>query len=110
MSPNLSWPSERQWISAATIRQEFNSGKFWERVKAGELRQEKLRESHPNPTPIGEPYCTWSQVLVYWTLDGSLVALVHQYLRPDGTIGASGRPDPKVLVAKGRALAVRAKH
>ena len=25
------------------------------------------------------------------------MAVVHQYLRVDGTLGASGRPDPKVL-------------
>jgi hypothetical protein len=27
--------------------------------------------------------------------DGRMVAEVHRYLRPDGTIGASGVPDPK---------------
>jgi hypothetical protein len=26
------------------------------------------------------------------------VARVHQYLRPDGTIGGSGRPDPKKVL------------
>jgi len=26
------------------------------------------------------------------------VALVHQYLRSDGTLGASGQPDPKRIV------------
>ncbi len=26
------------------------------------------------------------------------VALVHRYLRPDGTVGASGMPDPKELL------------
>ena len=26
------------------------------------------------------------------------VAMVHQYLRPDGTLGASGLPDPKRLL------------
>jgi hypothetical protein len=29
------------------------------------------------------------------------VAVMHQYLRPDGTIGASGQPDPKRLVVEG---------
>ena len=29
------------------------------------------------------------------------VAGVHQYLRRDGTIGASGRPDPKELFVNG---------
>jgi len=29
------------------------------------------------------------------------VALVHQYLLPDGTIGASGIPDPKFILENG---------
>jgi hypothetical protein len=33
----------------------------------------------------------------YYSQDGEVLALVHQYLRPDGTIGASGKPDPKRL-------------
>jgi hypothetical protein len=28
-------------------------------------------------------------------------ASIHRYLRPDGTLGASGRPDPKRLVEGG---------
>jgi len=29
------------------------------------------------------------------------VAVVFQYLRPDGSIGGSGRPDPKFLLRDG---------
>lgn len=29
------------------------------------------------------------------------VALVHRYARPDGTIGATGRADPKELLVEG---------
>jgi hypothetical protein len=32
---------------------------------------------------------------------GEKVAGVHQYLRPDGTIGLSGRPDPKEVYIDG---------
>jgi hypothetical protein len=28
---------------------------------------------------------------------GMLICIAHQYLRPDGTIGASGKRDPKYL-------------
>jgi hypothetical protein len=41
-----------------------------------------------------------SQTVEYYDGDNR-VALVHQYLRPDGTIGASGRPDPKALLEDG---------
>jgi len=33
----------------------------------------------------------------YRDISGSVVALVHQYKRTDGKIGASGKPDPKKL-------------
>lgn len=33
---------------------------------------------------------------------GKTVAMVHQYLRPDGTLGGRGRrPDPKYLLRDG---------
>ncbi|MBI2907275.1 MAG: hypothetical protein HYX92_06425 [Chloroflexi bacterium] len=48
-------------------------------------------------------------MLLYWTPDGAPVALVHQYVRPDGAIGGSGRPDPKRIVVGREVLAVRAK-
>lgn len=40
-------------------------------------------------------------MVAYELPDGSRVALVHQYLRPDGTVGASGQPDPKWLLEDG---------
>jgi len=33
--------------------------------------------------------------------------MVHQYLRPDGTIGSSGKPDPKRILVGNKLLAVR---
>jgi hypothetical protein len=37
-----------------------------------------------------------------------MVALVHQYVRPDGAIGGRGQPDPKRLVKGGIIYAVAA--
>jgi hypothetical protein len=45
--------------------------------------------------------CTRSQYLIYVDNNGKKVAGVHQYLRPDGKLGASGRPDPKELLING---------
>jgi len=45
-----------------------------------------------------------SQIVQYSTvIDGQLVklALVHRYLLPDGAIGASGLPDPKMAFHDG---------
>lgn len=83
------------------MRQRFNDGRFWERVQSGELRAEEWDSRHPSLTAANEPYCTRSLFLSYLDQENNEVARVHQYLRPDGTIGASGRPDPKRLLADG---------
>jgi hypothetical protein len=50
----------------------------------------------------GEPFCTLSQRLLYRTVDGDRhVAQAHRYLRPDGSIGASGFVDPKMVLHEG---------
>jgi hypothetical protein len=47
-------------------------------------------------------------MIAYFDGDGQRVAVVHQYLRTDGTLGASGRPDPKRLLEGGVLYAVSA--
>jgi hypothetical protein len=44
---------------------------------------------------------TRSQILAYRDRAGVVVLRVHRYLRPDGTLGASGRPDPKYIFHDG---------
>lgn len=60
-----------------------------------------LREGHPSPKKSGQPYCTRSQIVAYTLPTGKRVAVAHQYLRPDGRIGASGKPDPKRILEDG---------
>jgi hypothetical protein len=79
----------------------FNEGRYWERAKAGEFSVVQLEHRHPALTAANEPHCTYSQMLSYRDASGDEVARVHQYLRPDGKIGASGLPDPKRLFANG---------
>ncbi len=40
-------------------------------------------------------------MISYLNGEGQRVFTVHQYLRPDGSIGGSGLPDPKFLVEGG---------
>ena len=89
------------------IRAAFNDGQFPERLRAGELSTTLWSENHPRRPPTGDPRCTLSQIWVYFD-GGNPVALVHQYLRPDGKLGAGGRPDPKRLAIGDKVLAVRA--
>jgi hypothetical protein len=98
-----------EWVSKNTIRQIFNQEKYLGRVKNGEFIVYRKRNSHPTPPPKGEPFCTYSQILYYYTKEGFPVAVVHQYLRPDGEIGGSGLPDPKRIILSDRIIAVRSK-
>lgn len=105
------WEENPDWVTPDIIRDAFNRGQFRERAERGELKQRTLDfNTHLNRRQrqkLHEPRCTRSQMVRYSTLDGKSVALVHQYRRPDGTLGSSGLPDPKWLFIDGRTLAVR---
>ena|SRR5215217_8622321 len=87
----------RRKVGVAEIRRKFNQRRLWERVQSGQLREDVLKDRHPSLPRANEPFCTRSQLVRYKDANGRTVALVHQYLRQDGTLGASGRPDPKML-------------
>lgn len=76
------------------LRRRFNSGGYWRRARSGDLQQRVLKSK---PTRLAnEPPGTLSQIVAYQ--DGpDRIALVHQYLRSNGSLGASGRLDPKEL-------------
>ncbi len=93
-------------VSAEEIRRLFNEGHFFERVQSGELAAVRMKNGHPKRPIADEPVCTHSQTWYYYTHDQALVAVVHQYERPDGTIGLKGKPDPKVLYLSDRAIYV----
>lgn len=102
--------SEPEWVTPQIIRQIFNDSQFYEKSLSGEISSKLKRNSHPDPTPKGEPYCTHSQIVYYYEHSGKPLAIVHQYLRPDGTLGASGRPDPKRLYLGDRIISIKTRH
>lgn len=103
--------SQVEWVSIEEIRKIFNEQGWFDLARKGEIKTYTKRSSHPtSPPPPGEPLCTWSQIVYYYDQAGNPMAIVHQYLRPDGTIGASGLPDPKRLFIEGRIISVRTEH
>lgn len=91
-------PDEVKYISQKSIRQKFNQSQYPSMIREGQLVPRFLRNSHlKKPEEKREPYCTCSQTIRYTDKVGNWVVEVHQYLRPDKTIGGSGRPDPKRL-------------
>ena len=60
-------------------------------------------EGTPNPRS-GEPPGTRSQIVEYWGTEGGAlvkIAVAHRYLRRDGSLGASGKADPKRILHNG---------
>ena len=82
-------------VDESDLRRLFNEEGYWQQVRAGILTARLREDGHPSPERSGEPYCTRSQIIAYLDESGDEMALVHQYLRSDGTLGASGMPDLK---------------
>jgi hypothetical protein len=84
-------------IDEVEMRRLFNEARILERVAAGELIEMCVKDTEVSLT--FEPTGTRSQTVHYVQAKGMIkVASVHQYKRPDGSLGASGLPDPKYLV------------
>lgn len=85
-------------ISSDSMRRIYNKSQYPDMIARTSLTREYLRDSHlKNPKDYQGPYCTRSQTIRYYDANGQWVLEAHQYLRPDGTLGASGRQDPKRL-------------
>ena len=67
----------------------------------GEFQESVVKSRHPSLSRAREPFCTKSQIIAYINGAGDNVVLLHRYLRTDGSLGASGLPDPKRLLHNG---------
>ncbi len=75
----------------------FSDARIQERAAAGELLIIVLK-SHDARPKLKMPPGTQSQLIAYVDQAGNHAATAHRYLTPDGTLAASGRPDPKGLI------------
>ena len=97
------WPSPRESASAAERREAFNRQGLYAQALAGDISTTVYYDRAPSDES-GEPQGTRSQLVYYYDND-QLLAFVHQYVRPDGSLGGHGRPDPKIVVTEdGRTL------
>ena len=85
-------------VSATELRYLFNSGGYWAQLQEGKVSARILERNHPSAPLANVPFCTTSELVSYIDGRGQEVARVHQYRLRDGTLGASGRPDPKYLL------------
>jgi hypothetical protein len=79
----------------------FNDHDFYGRLQRGQLTARLVREHQLTDGRPGLPTGTRSQIIAYDEKPGVMVALVHQYLLANGSLGASGLPDPKRLILNG---------
>jgi hypothetical protein len=86
-------------VTAERLRAWFNDEGCLQAIVDGTLREE-IKADRPAPAHIGPPG-TRSQLVRYYD-DVRLRAEIHRYLLPDGSLGASGVPDPKGLHRNGR--------
>lgn len=95
-----------RYVSQEFMRKIFNKSRYYKHALEGKVLTTIGKERHLPSPPKGEPFCTRSQYIIYCTQAGEFIAGVHQYLRPDGTLGGSGKPDPKRMIYKGQLFAV----
>jgi hypothetical protein len=93
-------------IDEEEMRKLFNDGRYFERARAGEFRVVIVADTRASRRS-GQPHGTRSQEIHYCDKYGRTVAILHQYRRPDGTLGGSGRPDPKFLIIEGMIYRLR---
>ena len=92
-------PSPLRQVDEWTLRSLYREERLAERLSSGDLYSLVLT-SAPASKASEQPRGTASQLVGYFDAH-SKVAEVHQFVHPDGSIGGSGEPDPKMVVSKG---------
>jgi hypothetical protein len=85
---------------ATRLRELFRAARILERVESGELDAVVTSQNEPNPQ-YNQPEGTVSQTITYFDKDRKQAAQAHQFLLSDGSIGGSGKPDPKRVLYEG---------
>jgi hypothetical protein len=107
-------PLRKAYVSPDELRAIFDRGRYADRVRSGELEARELVRGRPSLSSA-HPDDAISRRVGYYDRNGHELAVVHELVLPDGSVGGSGRPDPVrieadgiVYVASGRFIARRA--
>lgn len=65
-------------------------------ASSGKVTKEKLASPNSSQLPG-----TLSRFLRFYSTTGDYILGVHLFVKPDGSIGGSGRPDPKFILFNG---------
>lgn len=83
-------------VSQTELQELFNRH-YLPAFERGDLTKVLVRSGTPDRT-ANQPIGTKSEMWSLHTNDGRYIGKVHAYVKPDGTLSASGKPDPKELV------------
>jgi len=91
-------PRQRLKVSPAIIRGLFNYY-IVPAINRGDVAPKIKRDSPADPVRSGQPPGSRSQTIhLLEVATGQIVAKTHCYRLPDGSIGASGKLDPKWIM------------
>jgi hypothetical protein len=79
----------------------FNEGRYWERVREGELVAVEIHVGVPTPDKEQPPGTLTKTFAIRETHEGPDLAHAHAFIQPGWIIGASGRLDPKRIFRDG---------
>ena len=80
----------------------FNQGGYIEGVAKGDIVERITHVGTPNPE-LNLPPGSESQEVTYVDANtGDELVRAHRYVLPDGSMGASGKPDPKRIWKDGK--------
>lgn len=88
-------------VSAQEMRERFNASDLLSRIQDGTVVAVETDRSIPAPSAQQPPGTVSLQYSYRDAATGEELARVHQYTKPDGTLGGSGKPDPKRLLLGG---------
>jgi hypothetical protein len=86
-------PLRKAYVSPDELRSIFDRGRYAERARAGELIERELVRGRPSLSSA-HPADAISRRVAYYDHTGRELAVAHELVLADGTIGGSGRPDP----------------
>lgn len=84
-------------VTRKRIREIFNNSQHYTSIEDGEYLEQVLSDSAVTPDKaraLNCPPATRSQYVRYYDTNRRWMVDVHRYLKPDGTLAASGEPDP----------------
>jgi len=94
----MTTPSPKKRVTQLWLNQQFNQNGWEER-----LASYTKVEIHNSPTPSehGQPEGTLTMGYDYYDTENKLLATIFFYLKPDRTLGGSGKKSPKGLLVDG---------